>query len=77
MARIELDRAAVDRAFESLEAVPGMNPADWMLMSASEGDAWNGALLYHFKSRDTRLYVYIPSRWGFQDKPLSIEEVRG
>ena len=46
----------------------GLKPNDFMLMQWSKRTGfegkWDGELLYHFKHRDSRLYVYIPSKWA-------------
>jgi hypothetical protein len=43
----------------------GLNPYDWMLMEWKRtNDSWNGDTLFHFKSIDQRLYIYIPSKWA-------------
>jgi hypothetical protein len=51
----------------SLKAT-GLNPDDFMLMEWSKRTGfegkWDGGLLYHFKHRDSRLYVYVPSKWA-------------
>lgn len=43
----------------------GLDPGDWMLMEWKRtNDSWNGDTLFHFKSIDQRLYIYIPSKWA-------------
>jgi hypothetical protein len=58
----------VEVAWSALKGT-GLDPGDWMLMEWKRTtDTWNGDTLFHFKNVNSRLYIYIPSKWASVEK---------